>query len=201
MIKALAAGLLISIGCKVNASVGGVFGALLFSLALLCIIQYKLYLFTGKVGYNTKVFLLLKILAFNIIGAFIGGYIFNAMWCVTEAHVRCTDTIYNILFKSIGCGALMYLAVDAGNKLVTIFSVAVFILCGFEHCVADAAYIGLHIIEYPWFLPLVIIGNTIGAKMIHFMVGENGYREKFKATDRRNERNKCKKLAGGDRKV
>lgn len=80
MVKALAAGFLISIGCKVCVTIGGLFGALLFSVALLCIMQYRLPLFTGKVGYRTRIFALLYILIFNLLGAFLGGMLFKFAW-------------------------------------------------------------------------------------------------------------------------
>lgn len=83
--------------------------------------------------------------------------------------------IENIILAMM-CGILMYVAVDGFKKnrycgwIVTIFAVAVFILCGFEHCIADAFYIDVSTFgRYQWhkyfFLFTVIIGNLIGGQI------------------------------------
>lgn len=174
MIKSFAAGFLISIGCKVSATQGGPVGALLFSIALLCIIRYKLPLFTGKVGYRTPWKTLLFVLLFNLIGAFAGGLLFQSGWDGITMYERCSVDWITVLCKAVGCGVLMYIAVDYGKRspLITVMAIMTFILCGFEHCVADAAFLGDGIEHYPMFLPLVIAGNTIGGKLAHFMLGE-----------------------------
>jgi len=85
------------------------------------------------------------------------------------------------IFKNIAlgfmCGILMYIAVDGYKKskvcgwLVTIMCVASFILCGFEHSIADAFYIdmstfGDHQCHKYFFLFLVIVGNLLGGQFM-----------------------------------
>ena len=73
------------------------------------------------------------------------------------------------LLLGIPCGVLMFVAVtgykENGNSLFVFIPVAAFILCGFNHCVADMMYIHLGAgswIEYGTLIPTTI-GNAIGA--------------------------------------
>lgn len=167
LIKAAAAGFLISIGCKVAVMEGSFLGAILFSLALLCIIHYKLPLFTGKVGYRTPVTILVVVLVFNMIGAFSGSLLFDAQLSAVNLYQRCNVPWYKVLCNGIGCGVLMFIAVDYGkrNPLIVIMAITTFILCGFEHCIADMAYIATRVDTYWAFLLLVVAGNAIGGKL------------------------------------
>ena len=49
-ILSIIAGIMIGIGGLVNLSIGGVAGAIVFSVGLLTIIYYQFALFTGKAG-------------------------------------------------------------------------------------------------------------------------------------------------------
>lgn len=195
MVEAFAAGLLISIGCKVFVMAKGLFGALLFSIALLTIINYKLPLFTGRVGYKENPLYLLSILICNLIGAFVGGVMFDCSWTAIESLNRCQVPWYTLLFKGIGCGSLMYIAVDSKKAYITVMAVATFILCGFEHCIADAAFLNTRLWYYPWFLVPVIIGNTLGAKITRCLIGENDDRRGSGAGN--SERDRCPPLRRG----
>ena len=62
----------------------------------------------------------------------------------TLADIKLNDTLISILILSFFCGILMYLAVntykevkDIGKYLAVFLGVIVFILCGFEHCIAN----------------------------------------------------------------
>ena len=85
--------------------------------------------------------------------------------------------MWQITFDSIGCGVMMYLAVDGyrikNNLLLLILPVMIFILCGFEHSVADMLYLGcagkLYTIEGLLFIGMVLIGNAIGALFFSFL--------------------------------
>lgn len=77
------------------------------------------------------------------------------------------------------CGILMFMAVDGyrkekvGSIIITIFSVVTFILCGFEHSIADAFYISMSsstmILSKYLFVFTVIIGNLLGGQLSAFM--------------------------------
>lgn len=183
LIKAAAAGFLISIGCKVAIMEGSFLGAILFSLALLCIIHYKLPLFTGKVGYRTPVSILVFVLVFNMLGAFFGSLLFDAQLSAVDLYQRCNAPWYKVLCNGIGCGVLMFLAVDYGkrNPLIVIMAITTFILCGFEHCIADMAYIATKADTYWAFLLLVIAGNAIGGKLTYYLTGAHNDRARIAA--------------------
>ena len=81
--KSFLAGILIGLGVLINSqSECHALGALLFSFGLLTIIQMKLYLYTGKIGYFSELHdikFLLTVLIFNCVGiaVTIGLYAFS----------------------------------------------------------------------------------------------------------------------------
>lgn len=50
LILAILAGFMIGVGAIINLIVGGIWGAIFFSLGLMTIIYFKFNLFTGKAG-------------------------------------------------------------------------------------------------------------------------------------------------------
>ena len=90
---------------------------------------------------------------------------------VALVEPKFAKSLSQVLFDSIGCGAMMYLAVDGyrikNNLLLLIFPVMIFILCGFEHSIADMLYLGCTGVLYSAvglkFIALVLLGNAIGA--------------------------------------
>lgn len=183
-INGLLGGLLIILGCCVYLITNNIYiGAFLFSIALynICINNYFLY--TGKIGYiikeNNKQDILNIIFGLlgNIIGTFtlgiIIGNILNNIY--DNAHLLCVNKLNNnnyiqVLIKSFLCGILMYIAVNSYkkyNKVINIFlCVPVFILCGFEHSIANMGYFSLAKIctlDAVIFIIISIIGNSIGS--------------------------------------
>jgi len=83
---------------------------------------------------------------------------------------KTNDSLLSIFLLSCACGIMMFLAVDGYKKtkswLFVILPVMVFILCGFEHCVANMFYFcasgnfDLKSLEY---LLIMILGNGVGA--------------------------------------
>lgn len=67
-IKSILAGIAIAIGAYINLKIGGVAGAVLFSVGLFLVCIFKLNLYTGKVGY-TGIIKNLPILLGNAVGA------------------------------------------------------------------------------------------------------------------------------------
>jgi formate/nitrite transporter FocA (FNT family) len=60
----------------------------------------------------------------------------------------------------------MYTAVRGylDNKiLITIFAIMVFILCGFDHCIANYFYMVNSSIYFDYKLLIMILGNSIGS--------------------------------------
>ena len=155
---------------------GLIVGSCMFSIGLISVILLEAYLFTGKVGYiNSKETLIngLISLPVNLIVAFVVGLIFRAiMGAQTLMDAKLALPWYEVLFKGIITGALIYLAVElykhVKSLIVVILPVMAFILSGSLHCIAEAAYIGmceLNVNELLYIL-LVILGNSIGSLII-----------------------------------
>ena len=89
------------------------------------------------------------------------------------AAVKLSDTPASIFLLSVFCGFLMYAAVDGfkkkGNPLILFVCVSVFILCGFEHCVANMFYFSLAGVwsgKAVLYLLLMTLGNSAGGLLI-----------------------------------
>ena len=182
--KSILAGLLISLAGIVYLNCSDkIVGSFLFSLGLISVILLEANLFTGKIGYvNSKRSILdsLLILVFNLVAAAIVGLIYR---CSSDAAVPIVESkllVFNETWwltglKSIGCGAAIYLAVEGYKKskslIPVILGVMVFILAGWNHCIADCFYIAAgssNILAIPYLL-VVIVGNSIGSLLIRFL--------------------------------
>lgn len=191
LFKSYLAGIMIAIGGTVFLSIENkVIGASLFSIGLFGVLIYNLNLYTGKIGYLIINFNLkyIKELIITLIGNFIGacsvGFILRYTRIYDKIYekslmlvnTKLNDNILSIFILSIFCGLLMYYAVngfkkqtDFGKYLVVYLGVAVFILCGFEHCIANMYYFSVADI---WSLKtlgytgIMVLGNSIGSFII-----------------------------------
>lgn len=161
-----------------------IIAAIAFSYGLLDIVYNKRCLYTGKIGatniYSKENWLQLLIcLISNIIALSIVACCLNILnpnlilVANTIVETKLVQTWYQLLLNGIGCGIFMYLAVNAENKAMVMFSVVGFILCGFEHCLADWFYfcVSNYTIPVVEFL-IILLGNTIGANLIRLIKGE-----------------------------
>lgn len=187
-LKAAAAGITIGIGGAVYLTLENrVIGAVLFGVGLYTIVLNGLFLYTGKVGYlisakDKKAYILQLI--FTWLGNFAGTALAAAAISATRirnlrrtAEVICktklADTPHSILILAVFCGILMYVAVDGfrekGNPLILFFCVTVFILCGFEHCIANMFYFslaGAGSLRAVIYLLLMTLGNSVGGILL-----------------------------------
>lgn len=193
LINSFLAALMIVIGCIVYLQVGGIFGAILFSFALLTICSRGYHLYTGRVGLVSistgiklweKFLYCVLILLLNFVFTYLfGTFIRNVGIGVEVAQQMCavklTKSALETFVDGLLCGVIMYVAVQIflENKSVfgILIGVPVFIMAGFEHSIADMGY--LSIAGY-WqqdnavpFILLVIAGNTLGS--IFVALGEN----------------------------
>lgn len=178
IISSFLAGLCITIGSAAYCAfpIGGI---LLFCAGLLTICYKQYSLFTGVVGYARSAQDWVKagiILFGNLLGCLFTGFIISfasptITAAATEIIKNKTIDFWQILLKAIMCGACMYLAVSLykeKNSILGIFLfVPTFIVCGWEHSIALAAYYGISRILFGWQLPVVILGNAIGAKIVY----------------------------------
>lgn len=171
------AGVLIGIGgCANLYSPIKLLGAVLFSIGLIAVIIENCSLYTGKIGFirhKSELIVLTEMLLGNIIGALLIGRLLSPLLFqkANEIMIQKLSVSWDLWFiKSIMCGMLIYLAVDMFNKyknlLVIVLPVVVFIMCGFEHCIANIFYLSVSkIISFKaiGFIITCIIGNTIGS--------------------------------------
>ena len=188
-IKAVFAGICVGIAgfmyCRISDKN---LGALLFTFALFMVVTCGFFLFTGKDGYifdNPPSYLI--ILAITWIGNFAGTWLVAALTNLTRMSVyetavaftqaRLDDSLVSLFVLGIFCNLLMFLGVDGYKniphdvgKYITLFlSISIFILCGFEHCVADMFYIcAARMVNGQSLLCLAVItaGNMVGAVLL-----------------------------------
>ena len=188
----IVAGMMIAIGGIIFLTLSGLEGALLFSMGLLTILCLKLELFTGKAGLlATKEITPGKLLEIWI-GNFIGTLGMALMLLLTPrgaelsnkameiVAVRLANGFFVNLIYGIFCGMLMFMAVKTwqftnGNPFYAMMPVGIFIVCGFNHCVADMFYLHmgcLHFSDY-WVLIPTTIGNLIGCNIIPWAINHS----------------------------
>ncbi len=190
LIKGIYAGILISIGGIAYLAIENkIAGAFIFSFGLLTVCIYSFNLYTGKVGYilvNKPKYIIELLL--SLIGNFIGTFAVGTLMRFTRfenyietstniVNVKLNDNLLSIFILSIMCGIIMYIAVnnykkekDVIGKYISIFmGVMAFILCGFEHCVANMFYFsiaGVFSLKVLVYLFVMVLGNTVGSVII-----------------------------------
>lgn len=184
------AGVCIAIGGVAFMTVGGLFGAILFTFGLLTVVHYALKLYTGTAGFfdvkSIKLWVdLLVIIIGNAIGcAAISLIVHNSLpdlIPISQAIVEKRLAIGNFgcFLLAICCGFIMTTAVQFGREnkfLPLLFGVPLFIMCGFTHSIADAFYFINSITpENPITLSLIILwlceilGNFVGCNLYRSM--------------------------------
>lgn len=194
-IDGIMSGILLCVGCTVSLSVESkLAGSFLFSLGLFAIITFKLGLYTGKAGYMAMrpisyVGEVVLTLLGNIFGAAVGGGLLNltrfgdklSQGAAAVLEAKIYDAPLSIFVLAIFCGILMFTAVE-GNKqasakgdnvgalFVMVLPVMVFILCGFNHCIADFSYFFISrcasAVGFIKYVAIVILGNAVGCMAI-----------------------------------
>lgn len=193
-IKAVLAGFCIGLGGNVFLALlpsSKALGAVLFSVGLFTICTHSLNLFTGKACYildNKPAYLgtLCIIWLGNLAGTCImailvrlsrlgPSYLEAAQSLVAAKN---GDSLLSLFFLGVICNSLIYIAVDGyksnphelGKYLALVLGVAVFILAGTEHSVADMYYYAVagELFTGQGLLRLVIIslGNVLGGLLI-----------------------------------
>ena len=156
-LRSLLTGVAIAIGGTVYLSCPNKYlGAFLFGIGLFVILSFGFNLFTGKVGY-----------AVENKPSYLGEL--GIIWL--------GDNITSVFILSFFCGILMFVAADGyktiqnpvGQILAIFLPVVVFILSGFEHCVANMYFFtiaDLWSIKAFGYLIIMSLGNSIGGILI-----------------------------------
>ena len=157
-------------------------GSLLFSFGLLTIVCQGFALYTGRVGYFRTYgwAQMATTLAGNFVGTFLMGKLFTLTRLPIAETVqgivatKLADSSLSVFILAVGCGAMMYLAVDNYRKskswLFIIFPIVIFILSGFEHSIANMFYLTLAD-AWGWealrITIIAILGNAVGSWMVN----------------------------------
>ena len=192
---AIMAGAFIAMGGVVFLSLDNkIVGAFMFSLGLFAVCTLKYNLFTGKVGYlfcnDVKTYLpwCLMVWVGNLVGSIIVAELVRltrvAPGIIEKStklvQVKADDTLISLFVLGIFCNIMVVHAVDQylnnpheiGKYLGIIMSIMVFILCGFEHCIADMFYIQMaRMWNSQTIIALIVItlGNVLGGILIPTM--------------------------------
>lgn len=197
ILQSIFAGILIAIagwGFLANS----VLGMFLFCVGLIAVVKYRARLYTGTAGFLTgwqDVLPLLLILLGNIIGCLaVAAISLFSPLALPEAAANIVTARLQVGWLgtgllAIGCGLLMSFAVDFARRnrdfsdwLPLLFAVPAFILCGFPHCVADAFYCCVYLLNAPVtgnplpVIPLlayyisIVLGNFIGCNAYRLCV-------------------------------
>jgi len=190
LIKSFLSGMLVSMGCVIYLMCPDkIVGGFLFSFALFAIVNMKLDLYTGKIGYlvlncNWKY---ARDLGTALIGNFLGTLLAAVMirqtrldimaLVTTVTQAKLNDSYISMFILAIFCGMLMFLGVDlfrsienyVGKTISIIFVVMIFIFSGFEHCIADIFYFNLAGNLNVLTLLVVILGNTVGGMLLCYL--------------------------------
>ncbi len=171
------AGFFIAIGAGINVAMiakgNPILGAFLFTVGLYAVVMLQMDLYTGKVGnlfIDRKFSKAGAMIVVNLIAAWVTGLVLRSVLTLDPAFftAKLALTPIQVLVKAFMCGVLMYLAVnlDKERRTGVFICIPTFILCGYEHCVANAAYYGLSGIPFSMdvlvFFVLNVIGNTLG---------------------------------------
>ena len=181
----------IGIGGTVYLSIENpIIGAVLFTVGLFTICTFNLSLYTGKVcdilSYD-------KYYALDVVfvwlGNLVGTFLFANLEKMTRhgsmlqekamgiCQTKLNDNLLSIFILAIFCNMLIYLAVKGfrwidngqGKYIAMFLGVVVFILCGFEHCVANMYYFS---IAGVWnrtcilYLMVMTLGNAVGGVLM-----------------------------------
>ena len=190
-ISAILAGASIAIGGTVYLSLENkIVGAFLFAVGLFVVCYMSFNLFTGKVCYlfdNKPKYIIDLIIIWlgNLVGTAFVAFTIRATRVAPVliekaqalAKIKVDDSFLSLLVLGFFCNIMIYIAVEGyktithgiGKYLAIVFGVMVFILCGFEHCVADMFYFALAgEISGGALVSLLIItlGNAIGGVFI-----------------------------------
>ena len=194
LLRGISAGIMISIGGTIYLLLDNkMLGAFLFSIGLFAICTFGLNLYTGKIGYiidNKPKYIIELIITLigNLLGTLYSGYLLSLtrigdkllIASTKICTIKLNDELLSIFILSAFCGVIMYLAVDLFKKIkdfgkyVPIFmGITIFILAGFEHCIANMYYFTVANM-WSWntilYVLVMILGNSVGSIFLALLI-------------------------------
>ena len=194
-LNAILSGIFIGIGGTIFlACPSSIVGAFLFTIGLMMIVCYGFSLYTGAIGYLVNhgsdfIAYLVKLFFIwsgNLLGCFaVGTAIRNTRTfgkIQTKIAGVCAEKLndapLSMFLLAVFCGLLMYMAVETYRReeLPPVFRfgglflcISVFIMSGFEHCIADMYYFSLGGV-WSWsslgLILLLTLGNSVGGWLV-----------------------------------
>lgn len=190
-INSVLAGAAISLGGIAYLSADNrILGAFLFCIGLFAVCTFELNLFTGKVCYifNNKPVYTLWVLAIWL-GNLIGTVLTGLAICLTRqgpalkeaaiqvCEAKLSDSLLSVFILAVFCNIIIYFAVEGfksnPHQLGKYFGIAlcimVFILSGYEHCIANMFYFtvaGVWSGKAVFYLAVITLGNACGGVII-----------------------------------
>lgn len=189
-LSSILAGMAIAIGGIANLTLENkVAGAIFFTAGLFTVCVFGFHLFTGKVCYvfENKAGYIIDLAVIwlgNLAGAVITGFLILQTRisginekAITMVSGKLSQSPLSVFILGIFCNIMIYIAVEGyrsckheiGKYLAIFFGVTVFVLCGFEHCVANMFYLTM---ANAWdqkallFLLINTAGNIVGGMLI-----------------------------------
>lgn len=193
LVKSILAGVSISIGATIFLLCESkIVGAFLFSVGILLVMEFRLLLYTGYVPTqreNQKFGNYVLNSTFVFLGNLIGGAITSGLLALTRLRsslyvktvelctIKLSDNLLSIFILSIFCGIIIAGIVKATNLkhrvIYVAMMIATFILCGFEHVVANSFYftasLELFTFEGLLFMLVCFVGNFVGGLICSFV--------------------------------
>ncbi len=186
-VLAVLAGVAIACGCTVYMICENkIIGAMFFTIGLFLVLTRGYNLFTGKIAYifdNKPKYILDMILMW--FGNFVGSAITAGLLMTTKTNYlqsvaqtitdkKLMQTPISAFIMAFFCGIIIYWAVENfktnkcefGKYLGLFLLIPFFIICGFEHCVANMMYFVFaksFTLKTIIYLLIITIGNTVGS--------------------------------------
>ena len=185
--SAILAGVCISLGGAVYLSLDNkIVGSILFAVGLFVICTMGLNLFTGKVCYvfdNKPDYVIDVIIIWlgNLAGTFLSARLQLLTRYGTNLSdkakgicgTKLGDNLLSIFILAVFCNIMIYIGVEVyksikheiGKYISLFLGVVIFILCGFEHCIANMYYYTMAdvwSINSLFYLIVMTIGNAVG---------------------------------------
>ena len=191
VISGILAGISISIGGTVFLLTDSkIAGAIFFSVGLFTVCAFGFSLFTGRVCYvfdndRTYAMKLPLIWLGNLIGSLLTAFLEMQTRLAPQliekaggiSQTKLSQGLLSAFILAVLCDIMIYIAVEGyksiphemGKYLAVFFGVTVFVLCGFEHCVANMYYFTVGkawSAEAVLYLLIMTAGNAAGGVLI-----------------------------------
>lgn len=179
-------GMCIALGAFASAGLPKPANGIVFSAGLVMIVLIQFQLFTGNIlkvrdGFKLDTILKYWVLVYigNFIGCFLSAQIiiysgFSMDVLKSIAHMKAELPFFEAFMRGIFCNVLVCFAVYMASRIKTVSSakifaimipVTLFVISGFEHCVANMFYFSAGQVNFFNLIP-VTLGNIVGGLIV-----------------------------------